>query len=293
MTLRYLSVCSGIEAATQAFGPLGWRPVAFSEIEPFPCAVLAHHYPSVPNWGDMIKYEDWPDADVDVLCGGTPCQDSSIGYSAGAGRAGDGLDGDRSGLAFAFAGIARKYTPDWIIWENVPNVLGARHSRGFLRFAVDLAEIGYAVAWRVLDQRHFGQPDQPRPRLWLVGNRADPRRAAAVLLEPQSGGGDCEAKTQAAPVLTARGGMALDDRTPCILDPRGPRIATPTEWERAMGFPDDFTRIPYRGKPADKCPDSPRYKAIGNSWAVNCAAWIGERITAVDAWTDKHNGGTT
>lgn len=71
--LRYLSVCSGIEAATQAWHPLGWQPAAFSEIEPFPCAVLAHHYPHVPNFGDMTKFEDWPDDAIDLLCGGTPC----------------------------------------------------------------------------------------------------------------------------------------------------------------------------------------------------------------------------
>ncbi len=76
--MRYLSVCSGIEAATQAWSPLGWKPVAFSEIEPFPCAVLAHHYPDVPNWGDMTKFEEWPNEPIDLLCGGTPCQDYSI-----------------------------------------------------------------------------------------------------------------------------------------------------------------------------------------------------------------------
>lgn len=80
--------------------------------------------------------------------------------------------------------------------------------------------------------------------------------------------------------------MAFDDRTPCILDDLGPRIATPDEWEAAMGFPRGFTRIPYRNKPADKCPDGPRYKALGNSWAVNVAEWVGERIALVDAMAD-------
>ena len=77
--------------------------------------------------------------------------------------------------------------------------------------------------------------------------------------------------------------MAFDDRTPCILDERGHRIATPLEWERAMRFPDEWTRIPYRGKPADQCPDGPRYKALGNSMAVNVMEWIGERIQMVEA----------
>lgn len=203
--MRYLSVCSGIEAATQAWFPLGWKPVAFSEIEPFPCAVLQHYYPDVPNWGDMTKFKEWPDEPIDLLCGGTPCQDSSIGYAAGSGSAGKGMDGSRSGLAFSFVGIAERYWPEWIVWENVPNILSARHSRGFLRFAADLAELGYYCSWRVLDQRHFGPADQPRPRIWVVGNRIDPRRAAAVLLEPQGLGRNSEAGPQAAPVLTARG----------------------------------------------------------------------------------------
>lgn len=277
----YGSLCSGIEAATQAWHPLGWRPAFFSEIEKFPSAVLAHHYPVVPNHGDMTKFEDWPDHAIDLLVGGTPCQDNSIGYSAGAGRAGDGLDGARSGLAFAFAGAVERFEPEWFVWENVPNLLAARHSGGFLRFAADLAEIGYHVAWRVLDQRWLGLSDQPRPRLFVVGHR-DPRCAAAVLLEPESIGRNSEAGTQAAPVLTAKGGMAFDDRTPCILDRRGPRIATPEEWEAAMGFPTNFTRIPYRGKTADLCPDGPRYKALGNSMAVNVMTWIGERIALVE-----------
>lgn len=282
--MNYLSVCSGIEAASQAFEPLGWKPIAFSEIEPFPCAVLKHHYPHVPNWGDMTKFQEWPDATVDVLCGGTPCQDASIGASAGTGAAGLGLDGGRSGLAFSFVGIADRYEPEWFVWENVPNILSARHSGGFLRFLSDLGECGYFCAWRVVDQRHIGQADQPRPRLFVVGNRTDPRRAAAVLLEPEGFGGNLQPRQEAAPVLTATGGMAFDDRTPCILDQYGARIATPVEWERALGFPDNFTRIPYRGKPADQCPDGPRFKALGNSWAISCASWIGERISKVEGW---------
>ena len=71
--MKFLSVCSGIEAASVAWRPIGWEAVGFSEIEPFPCAVLQHHYPEVPNFGDMTKFMEWPDADVNVLCGGTPC----------------------------------------------------------------------------------------------------------------------------------------------------------------------------------------------------------------------------
>ena len=82
--MRYLSVCSGIEAATVAWRPLGWHAHAFAEIEKFPSAVLAHHYPEVPNLGDITKFRDWPDARFDVLVGGTPCQSFSVaGLRAG------------------------------------------------------------------------------------------------------------------------------------------------------------------------------------------------------------------
>ena len=76
--LKYLSVCSGIEAATVAWHHMGWEPVAFSEIEPFPCALLAHHYPDTPNWGDMTKFQEWPNVPIDLLCGGFPCQPHSL-----------------------------------------------------------------------------------------------------------------------------------------------------------------------------------------------------------------------
>ena len=72
--MNFLSICSGIEAASVAWGPLGWKPVGFSEIEAFPSAVLAYHYPSVPNYGDMTNYKDWDIHEpIDIICGGTPC----------------------------------------------------------------------------------------------------------------------------------------------------------------------------------------------------------------------------
>jgi DNA (cytosine-5)-methyltransferase 1 len=82
------------------------------------------------------------------------------------------------------------------------------------------------------------------------------------------------------------GGGKPDQGYPAIMTPWAVRRLTPREAERLMGFPDDFTRIPWRGKPADRCPDGPRYKALGNSWAVNCADWIGERIAEVDTWKE-------
>ena len=79
--MNFISICSGIEAASVAFEPLGWKAIGFSEIEPFPCAVLAHHYPDVPNFGDMTKFREWPEsvfANADAIVGGPPCQAFSI-----------------------------------------------------------------------------------------------------------------------------------------------------------------------------------------------------------------------
>ncbi|NBX31767.1 MAG: DNA cytosine methyltransferase, partial [Planctomycetes bacterium] len=105
--MRYLSVCSGIEAATVAWHGLGWTPVGFSEIEPFPSAVLAHHYPNVPNFGDMTKHEQWPlqPGSVDLLVGGTPCQSFSVAGLRG------GLDDDRGNLALEFCRLAQREQP--------------------------------------------------------------------------------------------------------------------------------------------------------------------------------------
>lgn len=76
--MNFGSVCSGIEAASVAWKPLGWRCQFVSEIEGFPSAVLKHHYPDVPNHGNMLKHNEWPDTGIDLLVGGTPCQSFSI-----------------------------------------------------------------------------------------------------------------------------------------------------------------------------------------------------------------------
>lgn len=178
--MRYISVCSGIEAATVAWHSLGWEPVAFSEVSPFPCAVLAHHYPNVPNLGDMTKIEgnDYHGT-VDLLVGGTPCQDFSI-----AGKR-TGLVGERGGLALAYLSILEAIRPRWVVWENVPGVLSVNGGRDFGTFIGGLAQRGYGFAYRVLDAQYFGVP-QRRRRVFLVGYFGDWRPAAAVLFEPQS-----------------------------------------------------------------------------------------------------------
>jgi DNA (cytosine-5)-methyltransferase 1 len=406
--MRFLSVCSGIEAASVAWGPLGWKAVAFSEIEPFPCSVLAHHYPDTPNWGDMTKYKDWPDVSIDLLCGGTPCQSFSV---AGLRK---GLDDPRGNLMLTFGAIAAKYRPKWLVWENVPGVLSSNAGADFGAFLGMLGQLGYGFAYRVLDAQYFGVA-QRRRRVFVVGCFGDWRSAAAVLFERYSlqghpaprreagkaaptipsrstaGGGlgtdfDCDGGLEMptmdqragrsgansfatsgglvpvphaaiSPALKARDhkGVSSDgdgdgailvpmlaqaiafpermsgtqcastenlapsmgatnptavafnmhksgneasslgiseDRTDCLrafekapfaVQPQQGmmvRRLTPMECERLQGFPDDYTNVPHRNKPAA---DGPRYKALGNSWAVPNVRWIGERIQAVDA----------
>ena len=174
--MKYISVCSGIEAATVVWHHLGWEPAWFSEIEPFPCSVLKHHYPNVPNLGDMTKWSEWPDETIDVLVGGTPCQSFSV-----AGKRG-GMDDHRGQLALSFSAIAKCYKPRWIVWENVPGVLSSGGGRDFGAFLGSLAELGYGCAYRVLDAQHFGVA-QRRRRVFVVGHLGDWRRAAAVLFE--------------------------------------------------------------------------------------------------------------
>jgi len=178
--MKYLSLCSGIEAATVAWHPLGWEAVAYSEIERFPSEVLAHHYPSTPNLGDMTKFKEWSiESNVDLLVGGTPCQSFSV---AGLRK---GLDDPRGNLMLTYLAIADKYKPKWIVWENVPGVLSSNGGKDFGVFLGALGELGYGFAYRILDAQYFGVA-QRRRRVFVVGYLGDWRRAAAVLFERHS-----------------------------------------------------------------------------------------------------------
>ena len=186
--MRYLSVCSGIEAASVAWHHLGWTPVGFSEIEPFPSAVLAHRFPAVLNYGDMTRFQEWPiePGTVDLLVGGTPCQSCSV---AGLRK---GLRDPRGGLMLTYLEIAQRLRPRWLVWENVPGVLSSNGGRDFGSFLGALGELGYGWAYRVLDaqwcrtHRHPRAVPQRRRRVFVVGCLADGDTAAKVLFERES-----------------------------------------------------------------------------------------------------------
>ena len=178
MSLTYGSVCSGIEAATVAWEPLGWKPAWFAEIEPFPSAVLKHRWPSTPNLGDFTKIgaEHGP---VDLLVGGTPCQSFSV-----AGKRA-GLDDPRGNLTLEYLALARRLRPRWVVWENVPGVLSDDGGRTFGTILRLLGECGYGWAYRILDAQFAGVP-QRRRRVFVIGHLGDWRAAAAVLFERHS-----------------------------------------------------------------------------------------------------------
>jgi DNA (cytosine-5)-methyltransferase 1 len=217
--LKYLSVCSGIEAATVAWHPLGWQAVGFSEIEKFPSQVLAHHYPNVPNFGDMTKFKEWNlESNIDVFVGGTPCQSFSV---AGLRK---GLDDPRGNLMLTYLAIADKLRPRWLVWENVPGVLSSNGGKDFGTFLGGLGELGYGFAYRVLDAQYFGVA-QRRRRVFVVGYLGDWRRAAAVLFERHSLSGNPAPRRQKGKSVTASIGTGIESSLDCGVELTGPLSA--------------------------------------------------------------------
>ncbi|MDM7321753.1 MAG: DNA cytosine methyltransferase [Gammaproteobacteria bacterium] len=234
--MRYLSLFSGIEAATVAWHPLGWEPVAFAEIEPFACAVLAHHYPHVPNLGDVTQITDARIealGPIDVVVGGSPCQDLSV-----AGKR-KGLAGPHSRLFHEqmriFHAARRLCGARWLVWENVPGVFSSHQGRDFAIVVSSMAgceisppEGGWGtegvalgenglVEWSVLDAQWFGVA-QRRRRVFAVLDTGDWTHRPPILLEPDRLRGDSppsrKARQDIAPCLSARtqggGGLGTD-----------------------------------------------------------------------------------
>ena len=323
-SMRYASVCSGVEAASLAWEPLGWEPVWFSQYDPehnykngpdFPSAVLAAHWPHVPNLGDMTKLkqnEVYQNEQFDLLVGGTPCQDYSV---AGLRK---GLDGERGQLTLEFVRLLEDKQPRWFVWENVPGVLTSNKGHDFATFINDIKEVGYSICWRIIDAQYCGVP-QRRRRIFVVGYLGDDwRPSAAVLIERQSmpgyfkpsrktgqevakcvtGSAHSSLRADSDVVLNPfdmqRMGVYGDghvastckardfkDATDLVVHPNNSTVRrlTQVEGERLQGMPDHHTNIIWKGKPA---PAGHRYKAIGNSMATVAMNWIGKRIDYVE-----------
>ena len=179
--MKYISTFSGIEAASVAWHPLGFEPVVFADFDEFPSAVLAHHFPEIPNLGDVTKV-NWNEYKnkAEIVVGGSPCQSFSV--------AGQrlGMDDPRGNLALHFLGIVRAIQPRWFLFENVPGLLSSDGGRDFAAFLAEVEKCGYGFAYRILDAQFFGIP-QRRRRLFVVGCAdGDWRSAAAVLFEQES-----------------------------------------------------------------------------------------------------------
>lgn len=308
----YGSVCSGIEAASVAWGPLGFKAAWLAEIDPFCCAVLRHRFPATYNLGDVtapgFTEEAKARGHIDILVGGTPCQSFSL-----VGRRG-GFHDPRGLLTLRYCDILERLRPDWLVWENVPGVLSSSGGRDFGAFLGRLDELGYGWVYRVLDARDFGLA-QTRRRVYLVG-RAGGRCPREVLADEELGGGhplqlqgdgvvhpprheevhgepahwrdtravafrgrgdrnlkQVEVGGVIANALTASEGRGLVK--PYVWHKGVLRRMTPREYERLQGFPDDHTLVPWNRGMAS---DTQRYKAVGNSMAVPVMRWIGERL---------------
>ena len=380
--MRYLSLFSGIEAATQAWQPLGWECVAVSEIEPFPCAVLEHHYPHVPNLGDVTKITEQQIKDlgqIDLIVFGSPCQNLSVAGNR------KGFEGEQSSLFYAAMEIIkyakRHCKTRFALWENVPGAFSSNKGADFTEVVKHMAGLdelntptngwgkeGAAVGsnglleWSVLDAQWFGLA-QRRKRVFAIVDFGEWASRPPILLERHSLRGDSApsretgqdftadvrastyregsfgqfVETQAGGTVRASGGclgggseslicchgtqdpisnnetayalgcnsgqenvvaLAVSDvcgtltrshgdrgvcmdsfaSGQCAIGKGYVRHLTPIECEKLQGFPVDFTKIPYRNKSADDCPNGVRYKALGNSMAVNVMAWIGQKI---------------
>lgn len=258
--MRYLSICSGIEAASLAWEPMGWQPVAFAEIDRFASEILAARYGSnmpgdalsqngVPNLGDITQFQTWPEfGAVDLVVGGTPCQSFSVAGLRG------GIADPRGNLALTYLGIVDRYRPRWTLWENVPGVLSSWspvEPQGDLRigerrevdevsdfgcFVAGLQQLGYCCAWRVLDAQfvrvdgYDGAVPQRRQRVFVVGHSgADWRRPAAVLFDGASLRGGSPPRREARKGLASLVGGGPD----------GGRVAgtVSSKWAKGTGGP--------------------------------------------------------
>ncbi len=317
--MRYGSVCSGIEAATMAWHGLGWEPAFFSDIEKFPVAVLQHHYPDVPCHGDFTDITEDDYGPIDLLVGGTPCQSFSV---AGLRGGMDDERGNLALEFIRLAQRKRPQWLVWENVPGVLSSNGGRDFGSFLGALAEIGYgfayrvldaqffgvaqrrrrvfvVGYLGDWRraaaVLFERESlsGNPAPSREEGQKVApavttgppfSRTGNERVECEAIVPmqvfdkqpigQYGNGEVSS------TLAARD---YKDATDLVAEELSVRRLTPTECERLQGFPDGFTQIPWRNKPAENCPDGPRYKALGNSMAVPVMRWIGERIQAVEA----------
>lgn len=311
--MRAASWFAGIGGFDLALRRAGHEVVGACEIDPFARKVYAARF-VVPPWFRSDINEVVPDAipEADLWCGGFPCQDLSV-----AGKR-DGFSGARSGIVWRWLDLAAGCRPRWILMENVPGMLSVDGGAGFGALIARLDELGYVGAWACLDARHFGVPQRrrrifilacragigdPGAVLALTESRGGHSAAGGTTREDVAGtlggctpgaggrwGGDEAAAGHVVVVNALRagrgGGCGPDDNDAqggrlIVTDAYRIRRLTPTEYERLQGLPDGWTCgcgvQPY-STAACRCPDGPRYRALGNAVAVPVVEWIVRRL---------------
>ena len=314
--MKYFSVCSGIEAASVAWKPLGWKLEGLCDFAPFPQELLKQRYPDTLIYSDITKlklYESYKKTKFDLLVGGTPCQSFSV---AGLGK---GLDDERGQVAVEYGRILDEKQPRWFIWENVYGVL-KNHKDALCKIISSFTGVDfqpdqlenqgvvqgekYSIAYRVFDSQYFGVP-QRRKRIYIVGYRGTNWRAPFAVLFEKGCFESVEEKNKSkrdeytenvlgqiklAGTITKSYAQTLVDgfgkmsTSNYWIDKQGIRMFTEVELERLQGFPDNYTNIPVKNKMASY---SQRKGALGNSMTVNVMYWIGQRIEFVDKHLEK------
>ncbi len=296
---RLASFFSGIGGFDLGFERVGFKVVYQCEIDKFCNRILKQHWPKIPKSEDIrkVSHEEVPDAEV--WAAGFPCQDVSVARMGPR----SGLRGKQSGLFYDFAKRIEEYLPRIVLLENVPGLLSSHGGRDFQIVIRTLAELGYAVGWRVLNSKNFGVP-QSRQRVYIVGCYRDWRAVGEILFEPQCRKrnnlkGRQDGKKSVSPFKKSFGdivkGPVVQGLAYCfyacsarhtgtdwsrtyISYPEGRvRRLTPNEGEAIQGFPSNWTLPKEAIGDADDL-DSLRYHSVGNAVTVDVAKWLAGRI---------------
>ena len=315
--MKYLSVCSGIEAASVAWSPLDWECVGLCDFASFPQKVLSHHYPNTPLFSDITKlnsHESYKKIKFNLLVGGTPCQSFS---DAGLNK---GMDDIRGRVSLEYARILKEKQPRWFIWENVEGVFKNKHKKALCEIISSFTGVDfkpesldkqgvvqgeeYSIAYRVFDSQYFGVP-QRRKRVFIVGYRGNNWKIPFSVLFEEGCFESVEEKNRIkrdeytsnilgkiklAGTVTKCYAQTLVDGFGKVstsnfwIDKHGIRTFTERELERLQGFPDGYLDFEIDGK-------KPSYSSvkggIGNSMTVNVMYWIGQRINFIDNYIES------
>lgn len=316
-TLTFTSTFAGIGGFDKAWEDMGMTCLLQIEKDEHRLTVLRNQFPNTPKAGDICDVHGADLGRPDILVGGFPCKDISIGKGKR-----EGLAGSRSGLYWEFHRLAEQHLrlvdatrPRWTVLENVPGLLTSNGGRDLAAVVMALEDIGYGWAYRVVDSRGVGSA-QRRPRVVILGHRGgDPRPARLVLAGPDRRAQHLQVRGEPAGVLSTRAGRLAEEgvrffrkssrprgtaedghyatykedgflntltnndsrsnamQTHIVLQGGRLRALTAVEWERAQGFPDNWTA---------SIPEKQRLLALGDAMHVDLASWLGHGIAAVD-----------